>query len=162
MSTAQGGGGKNTWRVCQQARATKRTAPGIRHRRRPLGGRGANHPGPERGGGRIDFGGNGFYTSYTSQSPWRKRWGRKRSRSEPPLWCRLKKEFGRRCSSFLAMRHAYRQRRSHGARDHARETYSPVRVLTLIISPCCTNSGMRTTAPVSRAAGLPTKLPSNR
>ena len=39
--------------------------------------------------------------------------------------------------------------------DLARETYSPVRVSTLITSPICTNNGTRTTAPVSSVAGLP-------
>src|SRR5574337_517786 len=34
-------------------------------------------------------------------------------------------------------------------------TCSPVRVSTLIFSPCGTNSGTRTTAPVSSVAGLP-------
>src|SRR5690606_6841733 len=36
-----------------------------------------------------------------------------------------------------------------------RETYSPVRVSTRITSPSGTNSGTRTTAPVSSLAGLP-------
>src|SRR5690554_5008662 len=36
-----------------------------------------------------------------------------------------------------------------------RETYSPLRVSTLITSPICTNNGTRTTAPVDKVAGLP-------
>src|SRR5690625_3149770 len=36
-----------------------------------------------------------------------------------------------------------------------RETYSPVRVSTRMTSPSGTNSGTRTTAPVSTFAGLP-------
>src|SRR5690606_17506789 len=35
-----------------------------------------------------------------------------------------------------------------------RATYSPVRVSTRITSPCSTNSGTRTTAPVASLAGL--------
>src|SRR3990167_1033965 len=37
----------------------------------------------------------------------------------------------------------------------ALETYSPVRVSTLMISPSCKNKGTRTTAPLSSFAGLP-------
>src|SRR5690606_3862595 len=40
-------------------------------------------------------------------------------------------------------------------RHLTRETYSPERVSTLITSSWPTNSGTRTTAPVSRVAGLP-------
>src|SRR5213075_825674 len=37
----------------------------------------------------------------------------------------------------------------------ALDTYSPVRVSPLMISPSCTNKGTRTTAPDSNFAGLP-------
>src|SRR5690606_1360574 len=48
------------------------------------------------------------------------------------------------------------RRSGHGPDHHfTRETYSPERVSTLITSSWATNSGTRTTAPVSRVAGLP-------
>src|SRR5690606_11943924 len=44
----------------------------------------------------------------------------------------------------------------HGPVHHlTRETYSPERVSTLMVSSWATNSGTRTTAPVSSVAGLP-------